>query len=76
MNNKMIPSIKNRNKYFFDDLKPWYNYYERDLKFLFVEFLNICKNNSIIIYSNNESFNFFVRYLYYNSHKIKMCKDI
>ena len=71
MNNVIIPNIKSNNKYFFFTMKEWYKYYEQDLKYLFVDFLKICRNNDIIMHSNNESFNFFVRFLYYNSHKIK-----
>ena len=72
MNNILIPKITCNNKYFFFDIKSWYNYYENDIKYLFIDFIKICRNNSISMYSNNESFNFFVRYLYYNSHKIKL----
>lgn len=75
MSNIIVPYIKNNNKYFFFNIKEWYNYYEKDLKYLFVNFINTCRNNNIIIHSNNESFNFFVRFLYYNSYKIKTILD-
>lgn len=72
MNKKLIPKIKDNNKYYFSDLNEWYNHYKSELKLLYNNFIWICQSKNIKIHSNNETFNYFIRYVYFNSYKIKL----
>lgn len=63
---------KKKNKYFFNEIQPWFDYYKDEINNLYRMMLKICKNNKISMNSNQDLFSEFVMTLYHNSEKKKL----
>lgn len=73
--NIILPVLKQRtkkNKYFFNEIKPWFEYYKNEINHLYRRMLKVCKYNNFTMTSNHELFSDFVITLFHNSEKKRL----